>query len=67
MARLMAPFIFTCPNTNMSVQHSFDDEDENVPDTEYAGITCPACTRLHLISLKTGKLLAPGTVGPWPN
>ena len=44
MARLMAPFIFTCPNTNMSVQHSFDDDNENGPDTEYGAITCPACT-----------------------
>ena len=24
----MAPFVFTCPNTNMSVGHCFDDEDE---------------------------------------
>jgi hypothetical protein len=63
----MAPFIFTCPNTNMSVQHSFDDDDENAGDTEYEAITCPACTRLHLINLKTGKLLAPDTAGPWPN
>jgi len=57
----MAPFVFTCPNTNMSVQHSFDDEDENAPDTEYEARTCPACTRLHFINLKTRKLLGQDT------
>jgi hypothetical protein len=50
-------FIFNCPNTNLSVQHSFDDEDEDAPDTEYEAITCPACSRLHFINLKSRKLL----------
>ena len=63
----MATLVFTCPNTDFNVQHSFDDDYENALDTEYEAITCPACTRLHFISLKTGKLLAPDTVGPWPN
>ena len=53
----MATFIFTCPNTDLNVQHSFDDEDEDAPDTEYEAITCPACTRLHFINLKTRRLL----------
>ena len=53
----MATFIFTCPNNDLNVQHSFDDEDEDAPDTEYKAITCPACTRLHFINLKTQKLL----------
>ena len=57
----MAPFILTCPNTNMSVGHCFDDEDEDAPDTEYEAITCPACTRVHFINRKTCKLLGQDT------
>ena len=53
----MATFVFTCPNTSLNVQHSFDDGDEDAPDTEYKGITCPACARLHFVNLKTRKLL----------
>ena len=63
----MEPFIFTCPNTKLNVQHSFDDDDADAPETEYEAMTCPACARLHFINLKTGKLLGPDTVGPWPN
>jgi hypothetical protein len=42
--RLMVsePFIFKCPIT-----------DQN----EFEGVTCPACTRLHFVNRKTGKLL----------
>jgi hypothetical protein len=49
-------FLFTCPRTNLKVQHWLDD-DEDVPETEYEAVQCPACSRLHLINRKTGKLL----------
>jgi NAD(P)-dependent dehydrogenase (short-subunit alcohol dehydrogenase family) len=52
----MAAFIFTCPATSMKVQHLLDD-DEDVPENQYEPITCPACTRLHFLNRKTGKLL----------
>jgi hypothetical protein len=26
-------------------------------DTEYEGVTCPACAKLHFVNRKTGKLL----------
>lgn len=51
----MAAFIFTCPNTDLKVQHWLD-EDDDVPENEYEGITCPACTGLHFINRKTRKL-----------
>lgn len=54
-------FIFTCPNTSLKVEHIFEDDDEDGPDTEYEVITCPACSRLHFINLKTRKLLGPNT------
>jgi hypothetical protein len=52
----MAHFIFRCPTTDINVQHWLDD-DQDISENEYEGITCPACTRLHLINRKTGKLL----------
>ena len=44
----------------MNVQHWSDedaDEDDDVREHEYEGIICPACTRLHFLNRKTGKLL----------
>ena len=52
----MAPFIFTCPATSMNVQHSLED-DQDAPDNEYEGVSCPACARVHFVNRKTGKLL----------
>ena len=40
----------------MKVQHWLD-EDDDVPENEYEVITCLACTRLHFLNRKTGKLL----------
>jgi hypothetical protein len=57
----MPPVVFTCPATLMNVQHSLDD-DPDVPENEYEVITCLACTKLHLINRKTGKIL--GQDGP---
>jgi hypothetical protein len=52
----MAHLVFTCPATSMKVQHWLDDDDD-VPENEFEGIACPACTRLHFLNRKTGKLL----------
>jgi hypothetical protein len=52
----MAHFVFTCPTTSMKVQH-WSDESIDVPETEYDGVVCQACTKLHFINRKTGKLL----------
>ena len=38
----------------MKVQHWLD---VDVPENEYEGIICAACTRLHFLDRKTGKLL----------
>jgi hypothetical protein len=51
----MGAFIFTCPDTSMKVQHWLD-EDDDVQENEYVGITCPACAGLHFINRKTQKL-----------
>jgi hypothetical protein len=54
----MRHFIFVCPNTHLNVQHSLDeDEDDNTNQNEFTAVSCPACTRLHFLSRKTGQLL----------
>jgi hypothetical protein len=50
---------FICPRTGLIVQHRTECASER--DDEYEGISCPACCRLHLLSLKTGKLLGDQT------
>ena len=52
----MAATIFTCPATNINVQHWLDDG-EDISENEYEGVVCQACSRIHLINRKTGKLL----------
>jgi hypothetical protein len=51
----MVEMVFTCPQTGLNVQHRLDSED--APDNAFVLVDCPACTRLHLINRKTGKLL----------
>ena len=53
----MGNFLFTCPSTNLNVQHWRDDDDEGVLDNAYEAVTCKACARLHLINRNTGKVL----------
>jgi hypothetical protein len=52
----MAHLVFVCPTTSMKFQHWWDENDD-VREDEYEGIICPACTRLHFLNRKTGKLL----------
>jgi hypothetical protein len=40
------------------VQHwLYDHDDDDVPDNAYEVVGCSACTKVHLINRKTGKLL----------
>ena len=52
----MSAFIFTCPTTKLNVQH-WSENDEDISENEYEGISCLACSRLHFINRKTGELL----------
>ena len=52
----MTTLLFTCPATFMKVQH-WVDGGEDTPDDEYEAIPCHACTRLHFVNRKTGRLL----------
>jgi hypothetical protein len=52
----MGAFLFTCPTTNLKVQHWLDDNDEATED-DYEAVVCQACAKLHFVNRKTGKLL----------
>jgi len=51
----MPPFLFTCPVTQLKVQHWSEDDD--MPEDQYEGVVCEACSRLHFVNPKTGKLM----------
>lgn len=53
----MATFLFTCPKTAMKVQQRNDDDRVSVQN-EYEALTCPACSKVHFINRKTGKLFS---------
>ena len=52
----MTNAVFRCPATGFNVQHQLDD-DPDVSENEYEAIACLACTKMHLLNRKTGKLL----------
>jgi len=49
----MRNLIFTCPVTNQHVQHRI----ETTSNRDYESVECLACTGVHFINLKTGKIL----------
>ena len=58
----MATLMYRCPRTGMNVPLPFALEPASTDKAqEYQSVTCPACTRLHLISKSTGKLLSDKT------
>jgi hypothetical protein len=49
-------FLYRCPNTGQNLQGWSADEVTDEDDT-YQSFRCMACTRVHLVNLKTGKVL----------
>jgi hypothetical protein len=49
-------FLYRCPNTGQTVQGWSADEAADEDDT-YQSFQCIACTRVHLVNLKTRKVL----------
>jgi hypothetical protein len=50
----MATCIFRCPNTGQKAQGFFADD---LDDGDFEAISCTACTRLHWVNPKTGRVL----------
>ena len=56
---MVGPFIFRCPATGLNVQHIFDEEVPEIGiERRYEAVQCLACTGIHLIRRKTGRLIA---------
>jgi hypothetical protein len=54
--RASAAFIVKRPVTGLDVQHVFDDDGSDTEDERaYVGVRCLVCTRIHLVSRKTGR------------
>jgi hypothetical protein len=53
----MAPIMFRCPATGLSVQGWLADDPSVTEGEVYETVTCLACTRLHLINRATGRVL----------
>jgi hypothetical protein len=49
-------FLYRCPNTGRTVQGWSADEVTD-DDEIYQSFECTFCTRVHLVNLKTGKVL----------
>ena len=52
----MPPFLYRCPDTGDNVQAWADDEPDD-DDFTCVQVRCLACAQLHLVNLKTGKVL----------
>ena len=52
----MAPFLYRCPNTSRTVQ-GWSAEEINDDENAYESVACLACTQMHLVNLKTSKVL----------
>jgi hypothetical protein len=53
----MDKLIFRCTRTGMNVQIHIPDAAPTVHPDIYESVTCPACTRMHLVNRTTGRIL----------
>ena len=53
----MAAFLYRCLNTALNVQGWVADDPTEGKAETYEPLTCTACTQVHLVNPKTGKVL----------
>lgn len=54
----MGNIVFRCPRTGLNVQHwQAEEPSPDDPQRTYESIVCNACTRIHFVNRRTGKLL----------
>jgi len=49
--------VFRCPNTGLNVQGWTADDPTEGEAESYEPVICTACTRVHLVDRKTGRVL----------
>jgi hypothetical protein len=54
---IMTEFLYLCPNTGQQVQAWTDDPP--VAESAYQSVKCMACSRLHWVNPRTGRVLEP--------
>ncbi len=59
----MGKLIFRCARTGMNVQIEMPEMAPTDHADSYESVTCPACTRIHLINKTTRKMLGDQDVG----
>ena len=50
-------FVFRCPNTGLNVQGWVAEDPSERESESYEAVTCTACTRVHLVDPRTGRIL----------
>ena len=50
-------FVFRCPNTGKNVQGWVADDPSEREAWSFEAVTCTACTRVHFVDPRTGKML----------
>jgi hypothetical protein len=53
----MAAFLYRCPNTGQNVQGFVADDTNEEAGNGFQAVVCTACTALHWVNPKTGKVL----------
>ena len=53
----MATFLYRCPSTGLRVQGWLADDPAEHSDESYEAVTCLACSRVHLVNPKSGKVI----------
>ncbi|RXH18341.1 hypothetical protein [Bradyrhizobium guangzhouense] len=54
----MSKTLFRCPNTGMNVQHHVGEASSETKDGAVVVVSCPACARIHLMNVATGRLVS---------
>ena len=55
----MAAFVYRCPNTGLNVEGFAADDPTDADTMTYEPMVCAACTRVHLVNPKIGKVAEP--------
>ena len=54
---MVVSVVFRCPNTGLNVQGWVADDPTEGEAESYEAVTCAACTRVHMVDRKTGRVL----------
>ena len=54
--QMATTFLYRCPNTGRTVQ-GWSAEEINDDENAFEPVACLACTQMHMVNMKTGKVL----------